>query len=92
MLLNGQFYWWQVRDGVAHAVADSPQVSAAIDAGTMRDVFATIEGAILHGGVIATAYKRKTERTYDALAWLETGAMIPAGTVTTTEITASPAL
>ena len=89
MMINGQFYWWQVRDGVAVAIPDSPEVSASIDAGMLRNVFATIEGAILHGGVAATAFERETNDTYDALAWLETGAMVRVGSVTTTKITAS---
>jgi hypothetical protein len=88
MLINGQFYWWQVRDGMAIAIPDSPEISASIDAGTLR-VFATIEGAIIHGGVRATAFERETNDTYDALAWLETGAMVRVGSVTTTKITAS---
>jgi hypothetical protein len=88
-IINGQFIWWHVVDGVAIAVPDSPEVSAAIDSGTMRDVYGSIEGAIIHGGVIATAFESKTERTYDALAWLKTGDMIPMGEITTITIKAT---
>jgi hypothetical protein len=87
---NGQFTWWHVVDGVAVAVdGGDPAVCDAIDDGRMRNVYMTIEGAILHGGVLATAFERETNQTYDAAAWLATGAMVPVGSVTTTKITAS---
>jgi hypothetical protein len=90
MMLNSQFHWWHITPhGTAELVRDTPEVSRAIDAGA-PGYFATIEGAILHGGVRATAFARKTEDTYDARAWLETGAMVPAGQITTTTITAQP--
>lgn len=57
----------------------------------LQNVYATIDGAIRHDGVKATAFKRKTQRTFDALAWLQTGDMVPAGELTTTEITAEAA-
>ena len=81
------FIWWHVCDGVATAHPDTPEVRACVDAG--GPWYGSIEGAIKHGGVIATAFRRKTQRTFDARAWLETGAMVPAGWITTTEITAS---
>ena len=88
-LINGEFIWWHVVDGVAYAVPDSPEVSRLIDAGRISNVYGSIEGAILHGGVIATAFTRETNETYDAMAWLQTGAMVPAGQITMTKITAS---
>ena len=82
------FTWWIVNEyGMAEPVPDSPAVSAAIDAGA-RGYYGSIEGAIINGGVLATAFKRHTERTYDSAAWLRDGAMVPAGSVTITEITA----
>jgi hypothetical protein len=88
-MINGEFIWWHVVDGVAYAVPDSTDVSRAIDNGQLTNIYGTIEGAIKHGGVLATAFKRRTEATYDALAWLQTGAMVPAGQITTTTITAT---
>ncbi len=85
---NGEFTWWHVVDGVAYAVPDSADISRQIDEGLITNVYGTIEGAIIHGGVKATAFTRKTEATYDTMAWLKTGAMVPAGQVTTTTITA----
>ena len=84
--MSEPFIWWHVVDGIAIANPDTPEVRALVDAG--GPWYATIEGAILHGGVIATAFERETNETYDALAWLQTGAMVPVGTVTTTKITA----
>jgi hypothetical protein len=82
------FTWWRVVDGVARGYPDTPAVRELVDA-RPSEFYGSIEGCILHGGVIATAFKRKTQRTFDARAWLETGAMVPAGWITTTEITAS---
>lgn len=88
-MINGEFIWWHVVDGVAYAVPDSADVSRQIDAGLITNVYGSIEGAILHGGVLATAFKRETSEAYDAMAWLKTGAMVPTGqTITTTKITA----
>jgi hypothetical protein len=83
------FHWYHVNgDGTADRVDDCIAVRACIDAGE-PGWFGNPEGAILHGGVAACAFKRKTETVYDAAAWLATGAMVPAGEITTTEITAS---
>lgn len=88
-MIHGKCFWWRVTDlGTAEAVEDSPAVCAAIDNGA-RGYYGSIEGAIINGGVVATAYKRHTEQTYDAMEWLQTGAMVPAGEITVTEITAS---
>jgi hypothetical protein len=88
-LINGHFYWWHITPhGTAELIPDSPEVSALVDAGAGR-YYATIEGAILHAGVLAAAFERETNDTYDALAWLETGAMVRVGSVTITKITAS---
>ena len=82
------FTWWRVIDGVARGYTDSPAVRALVDA-RPSEFYGTIEGAITHGGVMATAFRRKTEPTFDARAWLGTGAMVPARSITTTVITAS---
>jgi hypothetical protein len=88
MFTNQGFTWYQVTEyGTAAPVPDSPEVSARVNA-SPAGWYGTIEGAILHGGVIATAYKRKTEQTYDAAHWLRTGELLPAGEVTITTITA----
>jgi hypothetical protein len=63
-----------------------------IDNGTLRDVYSSIEGAIIHGGVLATAFTRKTEATYDAAHWLKTGEQVRVGSITITKITAERAL
>jgi hypothetical protein len=84
------FTWWQVVDGVARPVEDNPTVRAQIDNGTLRNIYGSIEGAIINGGVQATAFKRKYEQTYDTAQWLATGAMVPMGFVQITEITAEP--
>lgn len=84
------FYWWRVNAyGCAERHKETADLVAQINADP-RGWFGNVEGTILHAGVLATAYTRKTERTYDAVAWLQTGAMVPAGYVTTTEITAEP--
>jgi hypothetical protein len=81
------FTFWRVVDGVAVPETDC----AAVDANP-RGVYGSIEGAIINGGVLATAFKRKTEAVYDAAQWLATGAMVPVGFVTVTEITAEPGM
>jgi hypothetical protein len=63
-----------------------------IDNGTLRDVYSSIEGAIIHGGVLATAFTRKTEATYDAAHWLKTGERVRVDSITITKITAERAL
>lgn len=83
------FLWFRVQNGVAIPVLDTPEISAAINAGA-PDYYGTIEGAILYGGVQATAFERKTVQLYDSRAWLEKGERIPAGEKTTTTITAKP--
>jgi hypothetical protein len=89
---NGQFIWWHVVDGVARAMSDTADVRDSIDNGTLRDVYSSIEGAIIHGGVLATAFTRKTEATYDAAHWLKTGEHVRVGSITITKITAERAL
>lgn len=81
------FVWWLVADGVATGYPDTRETRARVDAADGQ-WFGSIEGAIKHGGVAATAFRRKTEMTYDAAEWLRTGAMIEAGEVTITTITA----
>lgn len=93
MPLDAPFYWWRVNQyGCAEPVADSRAVRDMIDSSINGPWYATVEGTILHGGVIATAFERKTEQTYDAAAWLRDGSKIPMGTITTTKITAERGL
>lgn len=81
------FYWYHVNgDGTADAHPDTYAVRKRVD--TEAGWYGSPEGAILHGGVRATAFERKTEMTYDGALWLRTGAMVEAGFVTTTKITA----
>jgi hypothetical protein len=82
------FVWWCVmQDGTAEGFFDSPDIRKKVDT-SKGNWFGRIEGCILHGGVKATAFERKTEQTYDAAEWLKTKRMIPMGFVTTTKITA----
>lgn len=84
------FTWWRVNQyGCAEPHAETETLRAQIDEDP-RGWYGNVEGTILHGPVIATAFKRTTEPTFDAHAWLETGEMIPAGSVTITKITAEP--
>lgn len=84
------FTWYRVTDyGTALVIEDTPAISAAIDRDG-RGWYGNIEGAIINGGVQATAFKRKTEQTYDAAEWLRTGKLVPAGEITVTTITAEP--
>jgi hypothetical protein len=84
------FHWYRINgDGSAARFDDTPAITALVNADGGSRWFASIEGAIRTGGVNATAFKRKTEMTYDAGGWLKTGAMVPMGEVTTTTITAS---
>ncbi len=85
---KSRFYWYRLNDyGCADVLEDSPAVCADVDANPSR-YYGNAEGAIIHGGVKATAFNRKTEMTYDAAEWLRTGKMVPAGERTTTTITA----
>lgn len=82
------FHWYRVNaDGTADRFEDSPEICARVDAGE-RGWFANPEGAIVYGGVIASAFKRTVEKTYDAVRWLETGDMVETGELVTLEITA----
>jgi len=71
---------------------DTADVADAIDNGTLREVYGSIEGAIIHGCVLATAFTRKTEATYDAAHWLKTGEHVRVDSITITKITAERAL
>jgi len=78
------FVFWEIMpDGTAEACLDDDRVNA-----NPSRFYGSIEGAIIHGGVRATAFERKTEEVFDAMAWLKTGERISAGFVTTTTITA----
>lgn len=83
------FHWYHAKgDGTADRFDDTPLARARVD--SESNWYGSPEGAIIHGAVIASAFTRKVESTYDAMAWLETGAMVPAGELVTIEITASP--
>jgi hypothetical protein len=87
---TSSFLWYRSNgDGTAEILPDTAAVRARIDAGE-RGFYGNAEGAIIHGGVIATAYRRMTQQTYDAMAWLRDGAKVPAGVVSVTTITAEP--
>jgi hypothetical protein len=81
------FTFWQIQpDGSAHPFHDED----AINAGTAGQVFGSIEGAIINGGVQACAFTRKTERLFDAAAWLKTGQMVEVESMDVVTITAKP--
>jgi hypothetical protein len=86
---HAPFMWWRVNQyGCAECFPDSTAIRAMVDSGQGGPWYGNVEGAIIHGGVRATAYTRTTEATYDAAAWFERGTLKPAGLVTTTTITA----
>jgi hypothetical protein len=89
--MDRSFLWYHVTgDGTADVFEDTPEVRAIIDARLDGDLwFGSPEGAIIHGGVIASAFKRKVEATYDAMTWLKTGEHVPTGEIVTITITAS---
>jgi hypothetical protein len=58
----------------------------------MQSTTAHCATSIIHGGVLATAFTRKTEATYDAAHWLKTGEHVRVGSITITKITAERAL
>jgi hypothetical protein len=90
--MNAPFIWWHANgDGTATAWPDTREVRARVDAGE-PGWYGTIEGAILHGGVIATAFERYTVQTFDAMHYFATGEHKPMGEVTTTKITAEAKL
>lgn len=81
---RNKFVFWEIMpDGTAEAMTDCRRV----DVGDGK-FFGTIEGAIINGGVKATAFTRKVEQLYDTKIWLQTGKMVPVEKVTITEITA----
>ena len=85
------FYWYHANgDGTADRIEDSPEVCKIIDSGG-RGWFGNPEGAIIHGGVIASAFTRNSEPTYDAVQWFKTGEMVFAGYRVTVQVTASRA-
>jgi hypothetical protein len=88
--MSDPFIWWRVSQyGTAECFEETPEIVARINAGE-PGWYGNVEGAILHGGVQATAFKRKTEPTYDTAAFFDRGEMIPLGSCTITEITAEP--
>ncbi len=82
------FLWYRPNgDGSAAAFPDTPATRARVDAAP-NEWYGSPEGVILYAGVIATAFKRKTEATYDGPRYFATGEMLQTGTVTHTTITA----
>ena len=80
------FYWYHANgDGTADRFDDSPDICKRVD--SESGWFGSTEGAIIHGGVKATAFESKTEMTYDAERYLQTGEMVAVGEVTVIEIT-----
>jgi hypothetical protein len=83
------FLWYHLNgDGSASVHPDTPEIRRLVNA-SPRDWYGNPEGTIIYGGVYATAFRRKTETVYDAVAWLENDERIPAGEKTTITITAS---
>jgi hypothetical protein len=77
------FRWYVTRgDGTADCYESDPP--------TLTDTYGTPEGAIIHGGVIATAFERKTEEVFDAMEAILHGRRVSRGFRTTTRITACP--
>ena len=65
-------YWYHANgDGTADRFPDSHELCCEIDAHP-HGWFTTPEGAIRHGGVIATAFELKTEKYMNAEVWLAT--------------------
>lgn len=74
------FKWYRpAGDGSADVFDDCPAICARIDKEHGANWYGTPEGAILHGGVVASAFTVKRECLYDAAAWLRDGSMVPAG-------------
>jgi hypothetical protein len=66
--MTKEFRWWRVTEhGTAEPVDDSPAVRAQIDRDS-RGWYASIEGAILRGGVQAVAIRWRNEEVFDAAA------------------------
>lgn len=76
-------FWRLMPDGTVEATTDED----AVNSGEGR-FFGSIEGAIINGGVRATAFRRYTEILYDAEAFFTNGTMIAVDEITTTKITA----
>ena len=84
------FIWWRVSEyGMAEPFAETPEIVARINSGE-PGWYGNVEGTIFHGGVLATAFKRRTEQTYDTAAFFERKEYVPVDFVTVTEITAEP--
>lgn len=84
------FFWYCVNgDGTADILPETPELVAQINSGA-RNIFGSPEGAILNGGVMACAFRRKVERTYDARAAILRGERIAAGWRETITVTACP--
>lgn len=75
-------------DGFCTQHMDSPALDRMID--REPHWYGTPEGAILHGGVNAVAFERRTEALYDAARWMETGELVQVDTMDVITITAQP--
>jgi hypothetical protein len=81
------FLWYHSNgDGSASVHFDSPAIRARVD--SESDWYGSVEGAIKHGGVVATAFIKRTEPLYDAITWLKRNERLPVGVAEHTEITA----
>lgn len=58
----------------------------------VTNFYGSPEGAIIHGGVVATAFARVTEEVFDAYEAVMHGRRLSAGFRTTTKITARSAI
>jgi 2-polyprenyl-3-methyl-5-hydroxy-6-metoxy-1,4-benzoquinol methylase len=82
--------WWRVGPyGMAECFPDTAEMRKRVDA-EPAGWYGNVEGTIKHGGVIATAFQRKTEQAYSAPypGCADFSKWVPNGTVTTTTITA----
>jgi len=77
--VSTEVYWYHANgDGTADRYPDSQELCRLIDRDG-RNWFISPEGAIRHGGVIATAFELTLEPLFDAKRWFHTGKLDPAG-------------
>jgi hypothetical protein len=82
-------YWYLAKgDGTADVYPDSKELHTRIDALIPGEQwFISPEGAIRHGGLIATAFEYSTEPLFDSKHWFETGERKYAGERSVLKIT-----
>jgi hypothetical protein len=79
-------YWYHANgDGTADRFPDSHELCCEIDAHP-HGWFTTPEGAIRHGGVVATAFEIVKEKLFDTRQWLATDGENPGEVWTRTTI------